>query len=44
MLDLGLRYSEGEVMRTAAMQFYKEQKLWSAKLDEAQKKLLALNP
>jgi hypothetical protein len=28
----------------AAMQFYKEQKLWSAKMDEAQKKLLALNP
>jgi TRAP transporter TAXI family solute receptor len=28
----------------AAVQFYKEQKLWSAKADEAQKKLLALNP
>jgi len=28
----------------AAIQFYKEQKLWSAKMDEAQKKLLALNP
>ena len=28
----------------AAVQFYKEQKLWSAKTDEAQKKLLALNP
>jgi hypothetical protein len=28
----------------AAAQFYKEQKLWSAKTDEAQKKLLALNP
>jgi hypothetical protein len=28
----------------AVMQFYKEQKLWSAKRDEAQKKLLALNP
>jgi TRAP transporter TAXI family solute receptor len=27
----------------AAIQFYKEQKLWSAKMDEAQKKLLALN-
>ena len=28
----------------AAVQFYKEQKLWSAKTDDAQKKLLALNP
>jgi TRAP transporter TAXI family solute receptor len=28
----------------AAVQFYKEQKIWSAKMDEAQKKLLALNP
>lgn len=28
----------------AAVQFYKEQKLWSAKMDEAQKKLLAMNP
>lgn len=28
----------------AAVQFYKEKGLWSAKLDEAQKKLLALNP
>lgn len=28
----------------AAVQFYKEQKLWSAKMDEAQKKLLAVNP
>ena len=28
----------------AAVQFYKEQKVWSAKMDEAQKKLLALNP
>ena len=28
----------------AAMQFYKEQKGWSAKMDETQKKLLALNP
>jgi uncharacterized protein len=27
-----------------AISFYKEQKLWSAKMDEAQKKLLALNP
>ncbi|HEX9455965.1 MAG TPA: TAXI family TRAP transporter solute-binding subunit, partial [Candidatus Binatia bacterium] len=28
----------------AAMQFYKEKNLWNAKMDEAQKKLLALNP
>jgi hypothetical protein len=28
----------------AAAQFYKEQKSWSAKMEEAQKKLLALNP
>ena len=28
----------------AAMQFYKERQLWSAKMDEAQRKLLALNP
>jgi TRAP transporter TAXI family solute receptor len=28
----------------AAVQFYKEQKLWSAKMDEVQKRLLALNP
>jgi uncharacterized protein len=28
----------------AAMQFYKEQKVWSPKMDEVQKKLLALNP
>lgn len=28
----------------AAVQFYKEKKVWSAKMDEAQKKLLALNP
>ncbi|MBI2090048.1 MAG: TAXI family TRAP transporter solute-binding subunit [Deltaproteobacteria bacterium] len=28
----------------AAIQFYKERGLWSAKMDEAQKKLLALNP
>ena len=28
----------------AAVQFYKEQKIWPAKMDEAQKKLLALNP
>jgi uncharacterized protein len=28
----------------AAAQFYKDQKIWSAKMDEAQKKLLALNP
>lgn len=28
----------------AAVQFYKERGLWTAKLDEAQKKLLALNP
>jgi TRAP transporter TAXI family solute receptor len=28
----------------AAVQFYKDKGVWSAKLDEAQKKLLALNP
>jgi len=28
----------------AAVQFYKEHGLWSAKMDEAQRKLLALNP
>jgi TRAP transporter TAXI family solute receptor len=28
----------------AAAQFYREQKAWSAKMDETQKKLLALNP
>jgi len=28
----------------AAVQFYKEHKVWSAKMDETQKKLLALNP
>jgi TRAP transporter TAXI family solute receptor len=28
----------------AAVQFYKEKGVWSAKMDEAQKKLLALNP
>jgi TRAP transporter TAXI family solute receptor len=28
----------------AAMQFYKEKNLWNAKLDEAQKRLLAINP
>ncbi len=28
----------------AAVQFYKERGLWSAKMDEAQRKLLALNP
>jgi TRAP-type uncharacterized transport system substrate-binding protein len=28
----------------AAVQFYKEQKTWSAKMDESQKKLLAMNP
>ncbi len=28
----------------AAVQFYKEQKTWSAKMDEAQRKLLAMNP
>src|SRR5919109_173648 len=28
----------------AAMQFYKEKTLWNAKLDEAQKRLLAINP
>jgi uncharacterized protein len=28
----------------AAVQFYKEHKAWSANMDEAQKKLLALNP
>jgi uncharacterized protein len=27
-----------------AISFYKEQKLWSAKMDDAQKRLLALNP
>jgi hypothetical protein len=26
------------------VQFFKEQKVWSTKMDEAQKKLLALNP
>jgi uncharacterized protein len=28
----------------AAMQFYKEKNLWNAKMDEAQKRLLAVNP
>jgi TRAP-type uncharacterized transport system substrate-binding protein len=28
----------------AAIQFYKEKNLWNAKMDEAQKRLLALNP
>ena len=28
----------------AAVQYYKDQKVWSANMDEAQKKLLALNP
>jgi hypothetical protein len=28
----------------AAVQFYKDQKVWSPNMDEAQKKLLALNP
>ncbi len=28
----------------AAVQFYKEQKIWSAKMDAAQQKLLAANP
>ena len=28
----------------AAVQFYKEKNLWNAKIDEAQKRLLALNP
>jgi len=28
----------------AAIQFYKEQGLWSADMDEAQRKLLSLNP
>jgi TRAP transporter TAXI family solute receptor len=28
----------------AAIEFYKEKNLWSAKMDEAQKRLLALNP
>jgi len=28
----------------AAAQFYKEQKIWSAKMDEVQKRLLAMNP
>jgi TRAP-type uncharacterized transport system substrate-binding protein len=28
----------------AAAQFYREQKAWPAKMDETQKKLLALNP
>jgi hypothetical protein len=27
-----------------AFQFYKERGIWSAKMDEAQRKLLALNP
>jgi len=28
----------------SAVQFYKEKSLWSAKLDETQKRLLAMNP
>ena len=28
----------------AAVQFYKERGVWSAKMDEAQRKLVALNP
>jgi TRAP-type uncharacterized transport system substrate-binding protein len=28
----------------AAVQFYKERGVWSAKMDETQKRLLALNP
>jgi hypothetical protein len=28
----------------AAVQFYKEQKIWSAKMDETQKRFLAMNP
>jgi hypothetical protein len=28
----------------AAIQFYKERGLWTTKMDEAQTKLLALNP
>jgi TRAP-type uncharacterized transport system substrate-binding protein len=28
----------------AAVQFYKEKNLWNAKMDEAQKRLLAVNP
>ena len=28
----------------AAVQFYKEKNLWNAKMDEAQKRLLAINP
>jgi uncharacterized protein len=28
----------------AAVQFYKEKRVWSAKMDEAQRKLLAMNP
>jgi TRAP-type uncharacterized transport system substrate-binding protein len=28
----------------AAVQFYKEKGAWSAKMDETQKRLLALNP
>jgi TRAP-type uncharacterized transport system substrate-binding protein len=28
----------------AAMQFYKDKNLWNLKMDEAQKKLLAVNP
>jgi TRAP-type uncharacterized transport system substrate-binding protein len=28
----------------AAVQFYKEKSLWNAKMDEAQKRLLAINP
>jgi uncharacterized protein len=36
--DVTIPYHSG------AISFYKEQKLWSAKMDEVQKKLLALNP
>ncbi|HEY6365311.1 MAG TPA: TAXI family TRAP transporter solute-binding subunit [Candidatus Binatia bacterium] len=36
--DVTIPYHQG------AISFYKEQKLWSPKMDEVQKKLLALNP
>jgi TRAP transporter TAXI family solute receptor len=36
--DVTIPYHSG------AISFYKEQKVWSAKMDEVQKKLLALNP
>ncbi|MBI2091118.1 MAG: TAXI family TRAP transporter solute-binding subunit [Deltaproteobacteria bacterium] len=37
-LDVAIPY------HPAAMQFYKERGVWSAKMDEAQRKLLAVNP